>query len=94
MILCLSKADRKENLKLILNKMEAPEQDFGKQNKIILNILRSGGSINRIEAIRIGITALNSRVSDLKHKHKIEGIVGVWEKGSKCKRYSLVGENK
>lgn len=69
--------------------MEAPVQDFGKQNQFILNLLRSGGTINRIEAYAIGISALNSRISDLRNRLKIEGIVGVWERGSKCKRYSM-----
>ncbi len=69
--------------------MEAPIQDFAGQNKRILEILRSGGSINRIEAIKMGITALNSRISDLVNKYKIEGIKKEWESGSKCKRYSM-----
>lgn len=72
--------------------MEA--QDFSSQNKTILRILQEGGSINRIEAIdKYRITALNSRISDLRNRQGITGIVGKWEPENKCKRYSLNPEN-
>jgi hypothetical protein len=64
------------------------ELDFEAQNKRILSLLRAGKSINRIEAIQMGITALNSRISDLRNRQKI-AIDGVWEKEYKCKRYTL-----
>jgi len=63
--------------------MEATAIDFSNQNKAILSILKSGGSINRIEAIHLGITALNSRISDLRNRMGI-AIEGKREAGSKC----------
>lgn len=73
--------------------MEAPVQDFGKQDQRVLAWLRSGKTINRIEAWELlGITALNSRISTLRNKHGI-AIKGEYEAGSKCKRYSLMPKN-
>lgn len=61
------------------------------QNKEVFDLLNSGRTINRIEAIGKGITALNSRISDLRNK---VGIV-IFDRfittngGSKVKEYSL-----
>ncbi|MFA7666366.1 MAG: helix-turn-helix domain-containing protein [Burkholderiaceae bacterium] len=61
----------------------------------ILNILRSGISLNRFEAARLGDSCLNSTVAVL----RAEGfnIVGVWEEvpnrfggKTRCKRYRYV----
>lgn len=68
--------------------------DFSTQNQRILQILKSGGSINRIEAIeQHRILALNSRISDLRNKKKITGIIGEREEGSKCLRYRLIQDD-
>src|SRR5947207_3250277 len=41
------------------------------QNKTVFEILHSGNTINCLQAQLLGITALNSRISDLRHKAKI-----------------------
>lgn len=60
------------------------------QNKTVYDILSSGKTINRIEAINIGITALNSRISDLSNRH---GVIiysrYISYSGSSIKEYSL-----
>lgn len=47
------------------------KEHFAKQDENVLTWLKSGDTINRIEAIQVGITALNSRISTLRNKHKI-----------------------
>jgi len=61
------------------------------QNKLVYDILLSGKTLNCFEAQEIGITALNSRISDLRNKIKVT----VYDRfvttsgGSKVKEYSL-----
>ena len=61
------------------------------QNKRLFDWLQSGRTINRLQAIEIGITALNSRISDLRN---ITGVV-IHDRfitlptGIKLKEYSL-----
>lgn len=70
--------------------MESAQLDFSGQNKLVLQILQSGGTINRIEATdKYRILALNSRISDLRNKYKIEGIESKWEPENKCNRYFI-----
>lgn len=45
---------------------------LGKQNRIVYDHLMSGKTINCIEAQAMGITALNSRISDLRNIHEIK----------------------
>jgi hypothetical protein len=47
-------------------------KQLGGQNKKVYDHLMSGKTINCIEAQNMGITALNSRISDLRNKHDIE----------------------
>lgn len=61
------------------------------QNKLVFDYLSTGKTINTIQAQELGITALNSRISDLRNKSKIV----VYDRfittsgGSKIKEYSL-----
>jgi len=61
------------------------------QNKFVFNYLSSGHTINCFQAQQFGITALNSRISDLRNKSKIK----IYDRfittkgGSKVKEYSL-----
>ncbi len=61
------------------------------QNKEVYDLLKTGKTINRIEAIGKGITALNSRISDLRNRVGIT----IFDRfittsgGSKVKEYSM-----
>ncbi len=61
------------------------------QNKLVFDILESGKTINCYEAQEYYITALNSRISDLRNRH---GVI-IYDRyittrgGSKVKEYSL-----
>ena len=61
------------------------------QNRLVYDILRSGKTLNCYQAQDYGITALNSRISDLRNKVGIK----VYDRfittsgGSKVKEYSM-----
>jgi len=61
------------------------------QNKTVYEIMHSGKTINCLEAQEIGITALNSRISDIRNRAGVK----VYDRfitttgGSKIKEYSL-----
>ena len=61
------------------------------QNKLVFDLLASGKTINCFQAQEYGITALNSRISDLRNKSKVL----IYDRfittngGSKVKEYSL-----
>lgn len=61
------------------------------QNKLVYDMLASGKTLNCFIAQEFGITALNSRISDLRNKSKIM----IYDRfittsgGSKVKEYSL-----
>lgn len=64
---------------------------LGGQNKAVFANLSEGKTINTVEAQNMFITALNSRISDLRNKFKIK----IYDRfiklpgGSKVKEYSL-----
>ena len=45
---------------------------LGGQNKLVYDHLMAGKTINCIQAQGMFITALNSRISDLRNKHEID----------------------
>lgn len=61
------------------------------QNKLVFDILSSGKTLICFQAQEYGITALNSRISDLRNKSKVT----IYDRfittigGSKVKEYSL-----
>lgn len=61
------------------------------QNKLVFDILSSGRTLNCFEAQEFGITALNSRISDLRNKAGV--IISdrfiTTKGGSKVKEYSI-----
>jgi hypothetical protein len=61
------------------------------QNKLVYEILSSGKTLTTFQAQEYGITALNSRVSDLRNKCKIEvhGKMITTNGGSKVMEYSI-----
>ncbi len=65
------------------------QEKLGGQNKVVYDWLAAGNSINCYEAQDVGITALNSRISNLRNLHNVS-IADKFETtkgGSKVKRY-------
>lgn len=64
---------------------------LSRQNKLVYDILSSGKTLNCFQAQEYGITALNSRISDLRNKSKVT----IYDRfitttgGSKVKEYSI-----
>ena len=63
------------------------------QNKRVYEWLKSGKTITRPQAQAVGITALNSRISDLRNRVKINEVIHsryiLLPTGSMVKEYSL-----